>query len=118
MTSKRRQRKETRRRWAYTRYGAHEVSIFINSHEEFENKYEGLTTFKGQGRVEIDLASRIFDNVVKFQECLLHEFVHVVEQYNSYADLSSVAVDGCTRLARTMGQGLGQLLGELHQVGL
>ena len=100
---------------ATTRCGGVKVYIYRNDDPKETRGVDGTTHWK-RGRMEIELAPRLFEKgkAERLAKVLLHEFVHVVEYVNDPAYLSPTPVDDCTELAQAMEDGLGDLYKHLR----
>lgn len=112
--------KHTKRvHWASTFCGPHTVLIFKNAEDSFTDKYEGQTNPPRDVNdvFEIDIGDYVFASPAKFNEVLVHEFVHVLEHiYRKDKEMFSIrSVGNCTALARTIGSGVGEMLTRLEQ---
>jgi len=63
---------------------------------------------------DVYIADDVF-NSEQFDGVLLHEFIHVVENFCSTAELSPRRRNGCSALAVNLGEGLAELLKNLKQ---
>jgi hypothetical protein len=106
----------TRRKqlWGYTALGPQKINIY----KSFRLKeYDGYTTQTKVG-YSIDIAAAVFDDPVKIDDTLLHEFIHVIDFSYAFVeqDYKWNPAKQCSHATRLIATGLAQMLRELRQV--
>lgn len=100
--------------WGYTNVGAHRIEIYKKW--AMDRGTEGITC-KGKRGIWIDVNAWVFDDPSRLDECLIHEFIHVIEWLHGPQNLLFSHTADCSQGARLLGHGLAQMLREMRQVG-
>ena len=103
------------RLWGYTRYGAHEVKVFINPRMK---QADGETFRRKNGMVHVELNAELLHTPSLLDETLIHEFIHVLEYLNGAESFAQHEVNCCSAMVQTISKGLAQMLRELRQVAV
>ena len=101
--------------WATTRYGAHEIRIYLNPRMSAQT--DGLT-IRTKRQVCIELNAELIHSPSTLDETLIHEFLHVLEYFESPEAFDPREVNNCCRMVQTISKGVIQMLREMRQVGV
>lgn len=101
------------RLWGYTRYGAHEIKIYINPRMR---QVDGETFRRKNGMVQIELNAELLHTPSLLDETILHELIHAIEYLTGAESFAQTEVDSCSAMVQTISKGLAQMLRELRQV--